>query len=197
MPETMSRVYIALIHHPVYNKNGDTVTSAITNLDIHDIARVTKTYGLGGYFIVNPDKEQRRIALEICKHWTSGYGSTYNKARKNALSEVSVISTLEETIGLIEEKEGMRPKLMVTSAAKSPANEDSLLSYKKAGELIGAKEAPVLIMFGTGWGLTEEVVESADYLLPPISGGTEYNHLSVRSAVSIITDRIFCAVDQG
>ncbi len=190
----MSRVYIALLHHPVYNKNGDTVTSAITNLDIHDIARVTKTYGLGGYFIVNPDKEQRKIALEICKHWTSGFGSTYNKARKNALSDVSVTSTLEETIGLIEEEEGARPKLMVTSAAKSPGNEDRLLSYKKAGELIYTKKAPVVIMFGTGWGLTEEVVESADYLLPPISGGNEYNHLSVRSAVSIITDRLFCAV---
>jgi hypothetical protein len=107
-----------------------------------------------------------------------------------------VTSTLEETIGLIEEKEGARPKLMVTSAAKSPANEGQLITYKKAGELIGTKKAPVIIIFGTGWGLVEEVVESADYLLPPISGGNEYNHLSVRSAVSIITDRLFCAVGQ-
>lgn len=193
----MSRVYIALLHHPVYNKNGDTVTSAITNLDIHDIARVTKTYGLGGYFIVNPDSEQRKIALEICKHWTSGYGATYNRLRKNALSDVSVTSTLEETIGLIEEKEGLRPKLMVTSAAKSPVNENRLLSYKKAGELISTKKAPVIIMFGTGWGLTEEVVEGADCLLPPISGGNKYNHLSVRSAVSIIADRLFCAAKEA
>jgi len=196
MSEALSRVYIALLHHPVYNKNGETVTSAVTNLDIHDIARVTKTYGLGGYFIVNPDKEQRKIALDICRHWVKGFGSIYNRARKNALSEVTVTSTLEETIALVREKEGATPELMATSAADSPANEDRLLSYRKAGELIAGKKAPVIIIFGTGWGLTSETMKKANHLLPPISGGNEYNHLSVRSAASIITDRLFCAANQ-
>jgi len=135
MPETMSRVYIALLHHPVYNKHGETVTSAVTNLDIHDIARVTRTYGLGGFFIVNPDRHQREIALDICRHWTSGFGSTYNRARKDALGVVTVTSTLEETIAFVRKKEGAAPKLMTTSAAEIPANGDRLLSYKKAGEL--------------------------------------------------------------
>ena len=44
-------------------------------------------------------------------------------------------------------------------------------------------EAPYLILFGTGWGLTSEILE-------PIRGKTKYNHLCVRSAVSIILDRL-------
>ncbi|MBE9535666.1 MAG: RNA methyltransferase [Proteobacteria bacterium] len=191
MPEAMSRVYIALLHHPVYNKNGEIVTSAVTNLDIHDIARVTKTYGLGGYFIVNPDKEQRKIALDICRHWTSGFGSTYNKARKNALSEVSVTSTLEETIEILRKKEGVEPELMATSALEDPQAGDRMISYREAGELIAGKKAPVIILFGTGWGLSSDTMKKAKHLLPPISAGNKYNHLSVRSAVSIITDRLF------
>jgi len=197
MSETMSRVYIALLHHPVYNKHGETVTSAVTNLDIHDIARVTRTYGLGGCFIVNPDRHQREIALEICRHWASGFGSTYNRARKDALGVVTVTSTLEETIAFVREKEGAAPKLMATSAAEIPANGDRLLSYKKAGELICTENTPAIIIFGTGWGLAKQIVESADHVLPPISARNAYNHLSVRSAVSIITDRLFCAAGKA
>ena len=47
-----------------------------------------------------------------------------------------------------------------------------------------------LLLFGTGWGLTEEVMNSSKYILEPIRGNTKYNHLSVRSAVSIILDRL-------
>ncbi|MBT8330951.1 MAG: RNA methyltransferase, partial [Deltaproteobacteria bacterium] len=42
----MSNLYAALIHYPVVNKNGATIASALTNLDLHDISRATKTYGL-------------------------------------------------------------------------------------------------------------------------------------------------------
>jgi hypothetical protein len=32
-------VYLALLHYPVYDKNHQVVTTAVTNMDIHDIAR--------------------------------------------------------------------------------------------------------------------------------------------------------------
>ena len=35
---SVSDLFVALIHHPVVNRNGEIVTSAITSLDIHDIA---------------------------------------------------------------------------------------------------------------------------------------------------------------
>ena len=37
-------LYIVLLHYPVYNKEGKIVTTAIANMDIHDIARLAKTY---------------------------------------------------------------------------------------------------------------------------------------------------------
>ncbi|MBT8351253.1 MAG: RNA methyltransferase, partial [Deltaproteobacteria bacterium] len=39
-----SNLYVALVHYPVVNKNGDVIASAVTNLDLHDIARAAKTY---------------------------------------------------------------------------------------------------------------------------------------------------------
>jgi hypothetical protein len=45
-------------------------------------------------------------------------------------------------------------------------------------------------MFGTGWGMIDELIERADYYLDPIEGPVEYNHLSVRSACAIILDRL-------
>ena len=35
-------------------QEGQSVATAITNLDVHDIARSSRTYGLGGYFVVTP-----------------------------------------------------------------------------------------------------------------------------------------------
>ncbi len=49
---------------------------------------------------------------------------------------------------------------------------------------------PLLFLFGTGWGLTEEVLEQADDILEPIRGAGAYNHLSVRSAAAILLDRL-------
>jgi hypothetical protein len=47
-----------------------------------------------------------------------------------------------------------------------------------------------LLLFGTGWGLADEVLEAADALLPPLAGPSGYNHLSVRAAAAIVLDRL-------
>jgi hypothetical protein len=47
-----------------------------------------------------------------------------------------------------------------------------------------------LLLFGTAWGLDPTVIDTADYTLEPIRGRTDYNHLSVRSAVAIVVDRL-------
>ncbi|SVE60327.1 uncharacterized protein METZ01_LOCUS513181, partial [marine metagenome] len=38
--KTKNDVHLALVHYPVYNKNGETITSSVTTLDVHDILRV-------------------------------------------------------------------------------------------------------------------------------------------------------------
>jgi len=62
-------------------------------------------------------------------------------------------------------------------------------------EKITADAPPVCLIFGTGHGLHPEVLELADAVLEPIHGPTEFNHLSVRSAVSIYLDRLLAPRD--
>ena len=66
----------------------------------------------------------------------------------------------------------------------------NMTSYSTLRDRILNIDKPVLIIFGTGWGLTKSTLESADYILKPVGGYSEYNHLSVRSAVAIILDRL-------
>jgi hypothetical protein len=49
--------YLGLVHHPIKNKRGDVVTTSVTNLDIHDIARSARTFGFDGYYIITPVQE--------------------------------------------------------------------------------------------------------------------------------------------
>ncbi len=185
MSENKTGIDIVLVHHPVVNKVGETIGSAVTNLDIHDIARAAKTFGVDNYYIVTPYEDQQKLVSEIREHWLSGYGSTYNPARKEALELVTVADSLDAVISLVKSHQGIDPLLLVTSAQK----QDNSLSYDDARNRIG-KDAPILLLFGTAHGLAPQVMEKADYTLPPIGGDTDYNHLSVRSAVSIILDRL-------
>ena len=75
---------------------------------------------------------------------------------------------------------------MVTSARQKPDN----LSFGKFREMLQDGN-PYLLIFGTAWGLSENFIAGADYSLNPVIGNTDYNHLSVRSAVAIILDRLF------
>ena len=61
----MRRLALALVHHPVLDRGGGTVTTAITNLDLHDMARSARTYGVGDLFIVHPIEAQRLLAERI------------------------------------------------------------------------------------------------------------------------------------
>ncbi len=183
---TAARTYIALIHHPVYDRTGRVITTAITNLDLHDIARSSRTFGLGGYFVVTPLSSQRELAIRILSHWKDGYGAVYNPKRKEALSLVEVASSLEEVIERIEQREGARPVTVGTTAARR----EGQLDHGSLAAAVGGGQ-PVLLLVGTGWGLVQEVLDSADFSLAPLEGGTSYNHLSVRSAVAIVLDRFF------
>lgn len=179
---------IALVHYPVYNKNRDVVATAVTNLDIHDIARCARTFGLSRYYIVTPVEEQRRLVEKIRQHWLEGWGSTYNPKRKAALELLQTENSVADAILDIEKRTGRRPKVVVTGAA----GRDNSVSFPEMKTLIDADpEQPFLMLLGTGWGLIEEVFDKNDYVMEPISGGGDYNHLSVRSAASIMLDRLF------
>ena len=91
----MSDLFVALIHHPVINRNGETVTSAITSLDIHDIARASRTYEVRGVFIVHPIPEQRKFAASVIDHWRFDFGRAHDSRRREALERVQIVALLE------------------------------------------------------------------------------------------------------
>ena len=183
---TGAPVAIALLHYPVYDRNRRTVMSAITNLDLHDIARAARTFGLIRYYVVTPASEQQRLARQIIGHWQEGYGATYNPKRKAALDLVTVKDTLADVLRDLEAEYGVAPLLVATGAASA-----ATVTYHGFREQLQESTRPHLLLFGTGWGLADEVMASADVVLPPVKGPAEYNHLSVRSAVAIILDRLF------
>ena len=180
------RLYMGLIHFPVYNKNYDRIASAITTLDIHDLSRLAKTYGVKRLFIVTPLDDQRNLARRVLRHWIDGYGGQYNLDRKEALELACVVPDLERAVGKVKEAEGEAPLIIATDAS---IQKDRSISYEKARSSIQEDKA-VILLFGTAWGLHQEVMKKTDYILYPVSGKTGYNHLSVRTAAAIILDRL-------
>lgn len=185
MPQSRYNVEVVLVHAPVVNRNGETIGSAVTNLDLHDIARAGKTYGVETYWVVTPYEEQQALVHEIVDHWRDGYGAKKDSDRAQALSLVQVSPDVENVIEQATQKYGRRPVVLVTGASSV----QNLVDYQETRQLI-EEGVPVLLFFGTAWGLDSQVVEMADGSLPPIRGRTSFNHLSVRSAVSIILDRL-------
>ena len=183
--EIQVSVYVALLHYPVYNRNGHVVCSAITNLDIHDIARAARTYGVSGFYVITPLAEQRVLLDRLLRHWREGCGARSNPHRKAALELVTVVASLPEAVALITREVGTEPDLWGTAATTAGPT----LSYREARERI-QQGRPTVILFGTGWGLSRDVLRLATYLLPSIRGATSYNHLSVRGAAAIILDRL-------
>jgi hypothetical protein len=180
-----SNLYIGLVHHPIYDKRREVVATALTNFDIHDIARCAKTFGVGGFFIITPLESQIQLAERIICHWVEGAGSVYNPTRKESLSLVRVSRTIDEADRTISDLWQKEAKRVATGASPHPKSID----FGLLKNLLKDETTPYFILFGTGWGLTQEVKDDSDYVLAPIEG-KGYNHLSVRSAVAIILDRL-------
>jgi tRNA (guanine37-N1)-methyltransferase len=181
-------IYVGLVHHPVKDREQNTVATAVTNLDVHDLSRSCRSYGLSGYFVITPIEAQRALVGKILEHWVEGSGQKRVPERKVALSLCEPIDTIEAAIQAITERHGQKPTVAVT-AARLP-NGSAPVSPADARAQMRAADRPWLILFGTGHGLAASVLEAADLSLPPIRPGV-YNHLSVRAACAIMLDRLF------
>ncbi|MFW5864305.1 MAG: RNA methyltransferase [bacterium] len=177
---------LALVHFPVYNKRGRVVATSLTNLDIHDIARAARTFDAKPYFIVHAVPEMQDFAQEVMAHWLEGEGGEYNVTRKEALSMIQLAPDLDTVDRTLTKLWGRPPKFCVTSARKFPFG----VTYEEIRQKIDEDDEPICLLFGTGYGLVDEIMMEADYILEPVCGPTDWNHLSVRSAVSIILDRL-------
>ena len=182
----MASLYVALIHHPVYDRNRSVVTTALTNIDVHDIARSCCTYGVRAFYVITPVDAHRALARRVIRYWQEGHGAEYNPTRREALAAVRLERSLEGAEIDIERETGSLPRLVATSARKLPG---AMQAPELRAELESTDEA-YLILLGTGWGVTEAVVERAHRRLAPIHGPVPYNHLSVRAAAAVILDRL-------
>jgi hypothetical protein len=182
----VAELFVALIHHPVLNRNGHIVTSAITSLDLHDIARSARTYGVRAMYVVHPVAEQREFALRVLDHWRLGYGRLYDSRRREALDLVEVVEDLEAALKAAKILARATPLLAYTSARAEGGM--AYLELRQRVEKTGGP--PIMLMFGTGFGLAPSMRENADIVLNAVHGSGDYNHLSVRAAASVILDRL-------
>jgi tRNA (guanine37-N1)-methyltransferase len=181
-------VYIGLVHHPVRDREGQIVTTAVTNLDVHDLARSSRSYGLAGYYVITPIEAQRTLVGTILEHWVEGSGKRRVPERGVALSLCQPIDSIASAMAAITERHGEPPRVVVT-AAKLPSG-SAPTPPRAVRAQMRSSSRPWLVLFGTGHGLAPEVLAQAELALPPIRPGT-YNHLSVRAACAITLDRLF------
>ncbi len=178
--------YVVLMHNDVLvgsqNQMGAT---SVMSIDIHDIARSARTYGLKQFFMVTSLVDQQTIIKKFLSFWKEGGGVTYNKKRHEAMSDVTVVDTLDQVVAAIQKKEGKKPLLVATSARTAPGEPITFYDQQK----VWAHDRPVVLVLGTGQGLSTQLIDRCDYTLNPIHGFSEFNHLSVRSAAAIIMDR--------
>jgi hypothetical protein len=183
----MRRVAAALVHHPVLDRGGEIVTTAITNLDLHDLARSAHCYGLSDLFVAHPIAAQRELALRVRTHWTEGSGARRIPDRKPALEMLRIVENLEEVVSALG---GPSAVELWTTGAR--VRDRSALAFGEARQRLGAEGPTVLLVFGTGWGLAPAVDEGAQFRLAPIESPRSdgFNHLSVRAAAAIVFDRL-------
>lgn len=178
-------VAVVLAHYPVRNRRGEVVTTSVTSLDIHDIARSARTYGADPYYLVSPISAQREMIERVAARWTEGVEAGH--PRGEAIGRIRVAASIDEAAQAFAVEIGGPPRRVATGATLS----EGLTTFAGLREGIRQNEWPgVLLVFGTGWGLTRDVTDGADARLEPIPGLAGFNHLSVRSAVAIMLDRL-------
>jgi hypothetical protein len=180
------KLFVALVHYPVLNRRGDVIASAITTMDLHDLARSCCTYDVPLCYIVTPLRDQAALAHRLIGHWRERIGKDLAPDRAEALERLAVVESIEAAGEDIFRTTGQKPVLWATSARKDAG----AVSHAAARNTLRESGRPHLLLLGTGWGLAPSVLGEVDGVVEPISGKNGYNHLSVRCAASILLDRL-------
>lgn len=185
-------LYAALLHHPVLLKGNRAGTTSLTNLDVHDIARISRTYGLGGVFVVTPLEDQRRLLDTLLGHWLDGPGARSNPDRAEALRLILPAASLEDAVEALAARCGTPPWLVGTSARpvldRKGREKRPAATFDQVRQRL--EQGPALVMLGTGHGLAPGALDRCDAVLPPLRWMDAYNHLPVRAAAAILLDRL-------
>ncbi len=186
MSEQFPRLALGLIHHPIIDREKHIVATNITNFDIHDIARASTVFGVEKYFIIHPMKEQLSFVERVLDHWRVGQGSKFNPSRRTALANVTTVASVAEA------KQAWGVECFTVATHARPVAGTHFWTCAELKKEIRKPGKACLLLFGTGFGMTEEFMQNCDGVLESIKGAPpkDFRHLSVRSAVSIYLDRI-------
>lgn len=188
------KIALGLVHYPINDRHRRVVATNVTNLDVHDIARAARVYGLSKYYIIHPMPDQRSFVSRMLDHWRVGDGSQFNPMRKTSLTMVETAESLDAAIADWNRAEGRTDRPLIVSTHARALEGVPMVSFREMRAKIEASgpEDRLFLIFGTGFGLTEDFMRGCDLLLEPVRGvpPDDYRHLSVRSAVSIILDRL-------
>ncbi len=179
-------LYLALVHYPVLNRKSEVIASAVTNLDLHDLARLTCTYDLPRCYVVTPLEDQSRLARKLVAHWMERIGGQLHPHRRQALQRLAIVPQVKDAVTGIEQETGASPWIWATTARRM----EGCINWRQARRVIQEGERPLLLLLGTGWGLAPRLMDEVHGVLEPISGAEGYNHLSVRCAAAIMLDRL-------
>lgn len=184
------RLAVGLVHYPIEDKLKNVVSTNVTNFDIHDIARAARMYGAEKYYIIHPMKEQVMFVERVLDHWRTGEGSRFNPSRQVALTRVQTAESYEAAL-----KDWDAPNAMTIATHARPIPGVDTVSFRGLRQQMWDEKRPCFLLFGTGYGMTENFMKTCTAILEPIRGAPpdDFRHLSVRSAVSICLDRLMGA----
>ncbi len=177
-------VSFCLVHAPVVVEGHRTGSSSLTTMDVHDLSRISRAYGLGPCYIATPLEDQQALVEGMLRHWERA-GEHGHADRAEALRLARPVAGVEEACARIEGEFGERPLVVATTASWPKKRACVSCSWVREQ----ARRRPVLILLGTAHGLSPKLVKSCGAVLRPLRF-MDWNHLAVRSAAAVIADRI-------
>ncbi len=163
-------IYVVLMHYPIVNRQGKLVTTSVTNMDIHDIARSARTFGASGYFLVTPIEDQHQLVGRILGHWRQDSSREWHPDRFEALSRVQMARDFEEVKSLVRAECGGRDPVVAMPDARPLPNAVSYADFRRELEDPAQAGVPVCVVFGTGWGISETFFPEVHRILAPVYG---------------------------
>lgn len=178
---------VVLLHHPVLNRLGESISSTVDHFDVMDASRLALTYDIWRLYVVTPVPAQRALVERLILH---GNKQAEREPDRGTFAKTHWAPDLQTVLDEHEDERGTLPVTVATSArAPDPANAERTIDFGALRAKLGQGE-PVALIIGKAWGLAPSVLDRADLRLVPIDTGTGYNHLSVRSATAILVDRL-------
>jgi len=172
-------IAVALVHAPVLNKAGESSSTSVSSIDVHDFARTCGFYDVLPVYIVHPAEGMRQFVKDIQEHWTTNKRGELNQGRRDVLSQIKVVASMDEVL------QDNDYQLWYTSA--EPPQQSKLIAPHELHE----KDGNHLLVFGTGHGLDVKNMPDENGWLYSIEGIGKVRHLSVRAALAIYLDRLF------